>query len=130
MFDPLGLGPAEWSKGRDGEPRAASGLRMRAPDLIRVGQVVLENGVWQGRQIVPTSWLKRSTEPVVPIEWGGHYGWHWYLVDFPVGAPPRAVRTIAAIGWGWQRLFVMPSLDLVVAMNAGNYRLARTTSSS
>jgi CubicO group peptidase (beta-lactamase class C family) len=76
MFDPLALGPTDWSKGRDGEPRAASGLRLRAPDLLRVGQMVLGNGAWQGRQIVPADWLKHSTEPVVSINRDRRYGWH------------------------------------------------------
>jgi hypothetical protein len=53
LFDPLGLGPVEWSIDAKGEPRAASGGRMRTPDLLRVGQMVLANGVWQGKQIVP-----------------------------------------------------------------------------
>jgi len=97
---------------------------MRAPDLLRIGQMVLGNGAWQGKQIVPADWLKRSTEPAVPLDWPGKYGWHWYLVDFPVGTPSRAEPTIAAIGWGGQRLFILPRLELVVAMNAGNYGLS------
>lgn len=121
LFDPLGLGPIEWSTDAKGEPRAASGARMRSPDLLRVGQMVLANGIWQGRQIVPAEWLKRSTTPAVTIEGPARYGWHWYLRDPAAGAPPAA-RTIGAVGWGGQRLFILPGLDLVVAMNAGNYR--------
>lgn len=120
MFEALRLGPTDWTRGRDGEPLAASGLRMRAPDLLRVGQMVLANGAWQGRQIVPGEWLKRSTEPVVEIDEYRRYGWHWYLVEFPGGGAEHA---IAAIGWGGQRLYVLPPHQLVVAMNAGNYGL-------
>jgi CubicO group peptidase (beta-lactamase class C family) len=124
LFDPLGLGPIEWSMGRDGEPRAASGMRMRAPDLLCVGQMVLANGAWQGKQIVPADWLKLATTPAVTIEGTRRYGWHWYLGELPVGTPTHVERTISGIGWGGQRLFLMPALDLAVAMNAGNYRLA------
>jgi CubicO group peptidase (beta-lactamase class C family) len=53
MFEPLGLGPIDWTTGRDGKPLAASGLRMCAPDLLRIGEMVLGNVTWQGRQIVP-----------------------------------------------------------------------------
>jgi len=74
-----------------------------------------------GKQIVPADWLKRSTTPAVTIEGPARYGWHWYLRDAPTGAPPSA-RTISAVGWGGQRLFILPGLELVVAMNAGNYR--------
>jgi CubicO group peptidase (beta-lactamase class C family) len=74
LFDPLGLGPTEWSNGLQGEAHAASGLRMRAPDLLRVGQMVLAGGVWQGRQVVPQAWLRQSTTPVVNIEDSFRYG--------------------------------------------------------
>jgi CubicO group peptidase (beta-lactamase class C family) len=120
MFAPMRLGPTDWTTGRDDEPLAASGLRMRAPDLLRIGQMVLANGGSQGRQIVPAEWLKRSTEPVVVIDETRRYGWHWYRVAFPSSAQEPA---IAAIGWGGQRLYVLPRHRLVVAMNAGNYGL-------
>jgi CubicO group peptidase (beta-lactamase class C family) len=122
LFDPLGLGPTEWSTDGKGEPRAASGGRMRPPDLLRVGQIMLANGAWQGKQIVPADWLKRSTTPAVTIEGTRRYGWHWYLGELPVGTPRRIEPTISAIGWGGQRLFLVPALDLAVAINAGNYR--------
>ena len=124
LFDPLGLGPTEWSHGMQGEAAAASGLRMRAPDLLRIGQMVLAGGAWQGRQIVPRAWLQQSTTPSVTIEGTARYGWHWYLGDIAVGTPARTERLISGIGWGGQRLFLVPALDLVVAMNAGNYRKA------
>jgi len=63
MFEPLGLGPIEWTTGRDGEPLAASGLRMRAPDLLRIGEMVQGNGAWQGRQIVPASTFVAQLSP-------------------------------------------------------------------
>jgi CubicO group peptidase (beta-lactamase class C family) len=122
LFDPLGLGPTEWSNGLQGEAAAASGLRMRAPDLLRIGQMVLTAGSWRGKQIVPQAWLQQSITPAVTIEGNYRYGWHWYLGEIAIGAPSRAERLISGVGWGGQRLFLVPALDLVVAMNAGNYR--------
>ena len=121
LFDPMGLGPSEWSNGLQGEAAAASGLRLRPPDLLRIGQMVLAGGAWQGRQIVPASWLKQSTSPAVTIEGPFRYGWHWYLSEVPRGAPGQGQDVISGIGWGGQRLFLLPGLDLAVAMNAGNY---------
>jgi len=116
LFDPMGFGPTEWSNGLKGEAAAASGLRLRPPDLLRIGQMVLAGGAWQGRQIVPAKWLEQSTTRTVVIDGPFGYGWHWYLLT-----PPGGAKTISGIGWGGQRLVVLPALDLVVAMNCGNY---------
>jgi CubicO group peptidase (beta-lactamase class C family) len=121
LFDPLGLGPTGWSIDGTGEPRAASGGRMRPPDLLRIGQMVLANGAWQVRQIVPADWLQRSTTPAITLDDGAKYGWHWYIIDLPMDSTGRVERTISAIGWGGQRLFLVPALDLAVAINCGNY---------
>jgi CubicO group peptidase (beta-lactamase class C family) len=117
LFDPMGAGPTAWSVGSDGETRAASGLRLRPRDLLDVGRMVLAKGAWQGRQVVPATWLEQSTTPAVAIDGPFGYGWHWYLLTPQDGGS----KTISAVGWGGQRLFIMPGLDLVVAMNSGNY---------
>jgi CubicO group peptidase (beta-lactamase class C family) len=46
LFDPMGFGPVDWAKGRDGEYRAASGLRLLPRDLLKIGQLVRAGGVW------------------------------------------------------------------------------------
>jgi len=122
LFDPLEFGPAEWARGKDGEPRAASGLRLLPRDMLKIGQLVLAGGAWNGMQIVPSDWVKRATTPLVAIDGGRRYGYHWYTGEAVAGTPPRSHPWVAGIGWGGQRLFVVPGLDLVVAMNCGNYR--------
>jgi CubicO group peptidase (beta-lactamase class C family) len=121
LFDPLGFGPAAWAKGQDGEFRAASGLRLLPRDLLKIGQLVHAGGAWNGRQLVPRDWVKRAITPMVTIEDGRRYGYHWYLGASPVGASQRWQRWVGGIGWGGQRLYVFPELDLVVAQNCGNY---------
>ena len=120
LFEPMGFGPSEWAISADGEPRAASGLRLLPRDMLKLGQLALEGGVWQGRQIVPSDWVKRITTPVVPIEGPRSYGYHWYIFDNTVDG--RRQYWFGGIGWGGQKLYVFPELDLVVAMNCGNYR--------
>lgn len=122
LFDPLGFGPAEWSKGHDGEPHTASGLRLLPRDMLKVGQLALAGGAWNGSQIVPADWVRRVTTPVVAIDRGRSYGYHWYMGDVAAGTPPVRHHWVGGIGWGGQRLWAFPELDLVVAMNCGNYR--------
>ncbi|WP_428144499.1 serine hydrolase domain-containing protein [Delftia acidovorans] len=57
LFAPLGIDKAEWTPGTNGEAAAASGLRLRARDLARIGQLVLQQGEWQGRALVPRHWM-------------------------------------------------------------------------
>ena len=120
LFEPLGFGPTAWTIDRIGVPHAASGLRLLPRDMVKVGQLVLANGIWEGRQVVPAAWVKRCTTQVVPIEGRGGYGYQWYLGTISNG-PYQGAEWFAGIGWGGQRLFVVPRLDLVVAVNCGNY---------
>jgi CubicO group peptidase (beta-lactamase class C family) len=117
----LGFGPSEWSVGNDGEPHTASGLRLSPRDMLKIGQIALAEGLWNGKEVVPAEWVKRALTAVVSIDRGRSYGYHWYMGDVTVGTPPQALHWVGGIGWGGQRLFAFPALDLVVAMNCGNY---------
>ena len=117
LFQPLGIADIEWILGWNGEPRAASGLRLRPRDLAKIGQLVLNQGNWEGRQIVPRSWLEASFEDRVPAEDELEYGYQWWLGRGRVDGR----CWIAGFGNGGQRLVIVPDLDLVVAILAGNY---------
>jgi CubicO group peptidase (beta-lactamase class C family) len=113
LFDPLGMAPTDWHTGRNGELIAASGIRMLPRDLAKIGQLILHDGVSDGRAVVPAEWIKRCMTPVVPINEIGDYGYQWYI--------GRRRPFWAAVGNGGQRLFVSPKLDLVVVTTFGNY---------
>jgi CubicO group peptidase (beta-lactamase class C family) len=121
LFDPMGFGPAEWMKGDDGEPHTASGLRLLPRDMLKVGELALAGGAWNGKQTVPADWVRRATTPVVTIDRSRSYGYHWYIGDVLAGTTPQVHHWVGGIGWGGQRLYVIPALNLVVAMNCGNY---------
>jgi CubicO group peptidase (beta-lactamase class C family) len=121
LFDRLGFGPSEWSVSADGNERAASGLRLLPRDMAKIGRLVLSGGAWEGRQVVPADWVTRATTPVVHMPDGRGYGYHWYTGAFQDATHPP-LPWIAGIGWGGQRLYVFPRLDLVVGVNCGNYR--------
>ncbi len=65
LFDPLGIKTFKWSAGKDGTHSSASGVRLTAPDLLKIGRLVLNDGVWEGRQVVPEAWLTASLRPVI-----------------------------------------------------------------
>ena len=115
LFAPLGIDTFEWIRGADGEPSAASGLRLNAGDLARIGQLVLDGGRHDGRQIVPAEWLSEAFTPRTSLD-ELRYGYQWWLSAG--GTPPDWV---AGFGNGGQRLTVQESIGLVVVVYAGNY---------
>lgn len=124
LFGPLGIEPIEWIANPNGEEIAASGLRLTTRDLARIGVVVLNEGRFEGRQVVPRSWVEASLEPAIAMPDGRHYGYQWYLGR--VGIANRAggvsrERLAFAAGNGGQRLFLVPAIDLALAVTAGNY---------
>jgi CubicO group peptidase (beta-lactamase class C family) len=119
LFAPLGITDTEWVLGTNGEPAAASGLRMRPRDLARIGQLVLDQGRAGDRQLVPAAWLDASFEPRVPADAELAYGYQWWLWPRERSADGR--RWMAGFGNGGQRLTIMPHLDLVLVVMAGNY---------
>ena len=64
--------------------------------------------------------MKRVTTPAIAIERGYSYGYHWYVGGMIAGTPPRSHHWVGGIGWGSQCVSVLPTLDLVVAINCGN----------
>jgi CubicO group peptidase (beta-lactamase class C family) len=115
LFGPLGIRSTDWHNGRDGEPIAASGVRMLPRDLARIGQMMLRGGVWDERPVLPADWITRCTTPVVPVDERREYGYQWWL--------GRSERFWGAAGNGGQLLYVLPERDLVVVTTAGNYNM-------
>ncbi len=119
LFDPLGISDVEWIRYPDGTPIAASGLRLRPRDIAKVGQLVLDKGQWRGERVVSADWIEQSITPQINGQSLFFYGYHWWLGRSLVDK--REVTWASAVGWGGQRMFVVPSHDLVVTVLAGLY---------
>ncbi len=124
LFDPLGITHWEWWHG--GNLSAAWGLRLRPRDMAKIGQLVLDRGEWNGQQIVSAAWIQQMTAPQIP-EWTmlpfagfDSHGYLWWLGRSPIQG--REIEWVSAVGWGGQRIFVVPSEDMVVAVTAGFFR--------
>ena len=119
IFKKLGINSYYWLP-IHGIIHTGGGLFLRPRDLLKLGQLVLEKGRWRGEQIVSEGWIKESTAfhlPAkgFPIKWSKRnwgYGYQWWREVFEVDQ--REFPAIFAIGYGWQILWVVPDLDLVV----------------
>jgi CubicO group peptidase (beta-lactamase class C family) len=120
LWNPLGITEARWSRFDGGRQTDTGGhLSLRPRDLAKLGQLVLQQGWWQGRQVVSRAWIETSTAEQTRIDDGKPYGYLWWLVGAQVG--PRKLRVVFAQGNGGQVLFVVPELELVAVFTGGAY---------
>ena len=92
-------------------------------DLAKFGYLYLNNGSWQGQQLISADWIGDTVVRRVDISsWATYseaYGFQWWLDDLNYKGQP--VETWVTSGYGGQYMFVIPSLDLVVAFTGRNY---------
>ncbi len=102
LFDPLGFENTAWifSDEKKLVP-GGYGLRLRAVDLAKMGQMYLQDGLWSGKHVVSSAWIQRSTSDAH----GDGYGYFWWI--------DRGNQSYAAKGVRGQRLVIHPALDLV-----------------
>jgi CubicO group peptidase (beta-lactamase class C family) len=95
-------------------------IPLSARDMARVGQLVLQAGRWEGRQVVPAAWLDESTRPYSALEGRGAYGYLWWVNawrDFWRGPELTRLEQVthtAAVGNGGQTIMVLPDQELVL----------------
>ncbi len=120
LFQPLGMKQFEWTKypGTD-QPAAASGVRLRARDLLKFGLLYNNNGTWNGKQIISKDWIEESFQSHVRRPGGGAYGYQFWLWQDTINNQPTPF--IACVGNGDQRIFFDKTHHMVVVTTAGNY---------
>ncbi|MBN1350873.1 serine hydrolase [candidate division KSB1 bacterium] len=135
LLEPLGIDQFDWSSERWGAgeiSNTAWGLDMRPADMIKFGQLYLNNGRWNETQIVPEEWVQTSTaQSVKDIESASQfnatqkcdyaYQWWRFSDDHAVAGMIDPNDAYFAFGHGDQAIWVVPHLNLVAAMTSGNY---------
>ena len=102
-----------------GDAYLGGGLQMRPRDILKLGQLYLDQGMWQGQRILSQNWITRSTRPHTSINIPDDYGYAWWLQSYSV--QQRTLKSYYASGNGGQLLIVIPELDVVVLFMGGNY---------
>ncbi|MED5385337.1 MAG: serine hydrolase [Pseudomonadota bacterium] len=106
----LGYSMSYWSRDPQGIYFGGNDMEMTPRQMLAFGELYLNKGVHEGRQIIPTNWVKESYRPHVlsPRGQGRYYGYGWWLRDLAGMLVP------VAWGYGGQLIFVVEPMDLVV----------------
>ena len=110
LFSPLGIRDFGWLDDFTGHTQGGTGLELLPVDMAKIGQVYLNGGKWQGRQIVPAEWVKTSTRAHSAPSTGMGYGYQWWI---------RPQGDYYALGWGGQQIRVFPEKDMLAVISAG-----------
>lgn len=122
LFGPLGIRNYRWARFDDERKVDAGGhLQLTPRAMVRIGMLVLAEGRWDERQIVPAEWIEESTREATRIH-GEPYGYLWWRTTLRYGGVDGpAVDVISARGNGGQVIFIVPEYDLVAVFTAGYY---------
>jgi len=128
LFDKLGISDFFW-EGENGVLHCHSDLHMLPRDMAKIGALALNNGTWNGEQIVPEEWIAASTKPYVAESEFFDYGFQWWhrskrnksWWDAPVHGSNDECDMFLALGHGGQYIMVIRDLNMVIVTTSSDY---------
>ncbi|MFK7847473.1 MAG: serine hydrolase domain-containing protein [Rhodothermales bacterium] len=119
LFEPLGISTWHWSRSPTGEYMSGGGLRLHARDLAKIGLMVLDEGQWQGEQVVPAAWIQKATTPSVNAGATQDYGFQFWQRTWKTSCGPMKASYMS--GNGGNNVIILPAFDAVIVLTRQNY---------
>jgi len=118
LFAPLGISDFTWDKDPNGAVNTAWGLSLKPRDMAKLGYLYLQQGNWNGRQVVSRQWVDESVKDHVKqyVFLGSGYGYQWWRGKTNI--QNAKIDMFYAAGHGGQFIFVCPSLDCVAIITS------------
>lgn len=110
LFEPLGISNLDWSTDSAGIPIGGWGLQITPRDMAKLGYLYLNDGMWDGRQIVSAGWVKTATQKHTKTDSDLGYGYQWWT--YP------SLGAYTALGRYGQTIFVIPDQNLIIVTTA------------
>lgn len=107
-----------WTKQNDGKTNTAGGVMMRPIDMLKIGQLMLDEGMWKGKQVINKQWVIDSMDPA-SNPYNNDYGYFWWHRDYAFEG--KSYSAVSASGWGGQEIIIIKELNLVIVMTASNF---------
>jgi len=111
LFRPLGISEVVWYKDKNGMELGCGSSLWKAADILKLGQLYLNKGRWNGAELIPEWYVSESTKTQLTGDFFGtriSYGFLWFTGTI------SGHETYHAAGYGGQYLLVVPDLDLVI----------------
>lgn len=119
LFKPIGISKSVWHE-RQGTSLGSDGLRITAEDMVKFGQLFLNKGNFNGKQVISEQWIKESTIPRhITYMNIGHYEHHWWASSHKRN--DREISYYFALGYGGQYIIVVPDFNMVVTFTSRMY---------
>ena len=119
LFTPLGIYRFYWKRIPTGLVDTEGGLYLAATDLAKIFYLFLQNGKWEGEQLVSPDWVKGSVAPAITVGRGVKYGYKWWLFDYGTDeANPKYAWTGSGFGGQWP--LVIPEYNIVAVFTGWN----------
>jgi len=115
LFSPLRIKDYKWQFTPTNIPMTGGGLELKSRDLLKIGQLYLNKGKWNGKQILSKNWISKSVAPKASINENTDYGYLWWLQEF------SGEKAYFMSGNGGNKVVVFPSLDITVVITTTNY---------
>ncbi|MEM7048516.1 MAG: serine hydrolase [Acidobacteriota bacterium] len=123
LFGPLGMSQYYWTKGPKNTTHGMGGLFVTARDFAKLGALYLNQGQWNGQQIISRQWVEESLRSRFPVDGPPFlqtgYGRFWLVADRDVFG--KSYRVFYASGNGGNVVAIVPRLDLVVSIQQSAY---------
>jgi CubicO group peptidase (beta-lactamase class C family) len=119
LFASLGIRDTQWVYSPLNIPQTGGGLRLRSRDLLKIAQLYLNGGNWQGRRILDEAWVRTSIQPHARIDDDTEYGYLWWIKAFKAGG--KSYPAFFMSGNGGNKVAAFPGLDMVVVITSTNY---------
>jgi CubicO group peptidase (beta-lactamase class C family) len=119
LFARLGIANTMWAYSPLSIPQTGGGLRLSSPDLLKIAQLYLSGGKWNGQQLINKEWVNASTTPHAEISDHQEYGYLWWLQSFKAG--DNSYPAFFMSGNGGNKVLGFPTLDMAVAITSTNY---------
>jgi len=113
LFEPLGIRDVIWPADPQGVTRGWGDIRLLTRDMAKLGFLFLNQGQWDGQQIVSRRWVEEATKAQM-VTSDDPYGYGWWM-------DPAVEGGYRADGRGGQYIYVLPEWDMIVVTTGGGF---------